>query len=287
MPGAKLETAVLSEWVAQAIVEAVEVLRAKGLRIDEWTLLGSSSRVVLELRPCQLIARVARLDALARLTVELAVAAHVASRGGPVAPPAASPGPYRGATIAITLWQPVTALAQLPEAAVGKAYSELRRSLDSFAGTLPDFRDEMRAASRLAAQSNLPGVSPADAALVRATLVSSLSALSTFSWKSVALHGDPHAGNVINTAEGPRWLDFESACMGPVEWDLSALQQCPTDIESDRALLRTLITLRGAAVVLWCAMKPNPSLAESEAISHHLDALHARDAVRNTNATPE
>ncbi|HTA90259.1 MAG TPA: phosphotransferase [Polyangiaceae bacterium] len=199
----------------------------------------------------------------------------VASRGGPVAPPAASSGPYRGATIAVTLWEPVTPLAQLTEAAVGKTYSELRRSLDSFAGTLPDFREEMRAASRLAAESDLPGVSPADAELVRATLVSSLSVLSTFSWNSVALHGDPHSGNVVNTVEGPRWLDFESACMGPVEWDLSALQQCPTDIESEPALLRTLIALRRAAVVLWCAMKPHPSAAESEAISRHLDALRA------------
>jgi Ser/Thr protein kinase RdoA (MazF antagonist) len=167
----------------------------------------------------------------------------------------------------------VTPLAQLTEAAVGNAYAELRRSLNSFAGALPDFREEILAASRQAAESNLPGVSHADAALLRATLASSPSVLSPFSWKSVALHGDPHSGNVVNTAEGPRWFDFESACAGPVEWDLSALGECPTGIEHDRDLLRTLATLRRAAVVLWCAMKPNPSAAESEAILRHLEAV--------------
>jgi Ser/Thr protein kinase RdoA (MazF antagonist) len=263
----------MSESVPHTIIEAVEVLRDSGLKIDAWTVLGSSSRVVVALRPCNLIARVAHLDALTRLTRELAVAAHVASIGGPVAPSAARPGPYQGATIAITLWQPVSALAQLTEAAVGNAYAELRRSLDSFAGTLPDFREEILAASRQAAEASLPGVSQADAALLRATLASSASVLSPFSWKSVALHGDAHSGNVISTADGPRWFDFESACAGPVEWDLSALGECPTGIEHDRDLLKTLVTLRRAAVVLWCAMKPNPSAAESEAISHHLEAL--------------
>ncbi|HWZ91627.1 MAG TPA: phosphotransferase [Polyangiaceae bacterium] len=265
----------MSESVPQAIIEAVEILRASGLVIDDWTVLGSSSRVVLALRPCHWVARVAQLDALTRLARELAVAAHVASVGGPVAPPAASPGPYLGATVAVTLWQPLTALGQLTEAAVGNAYVELRRSLDSFAGALPDFREEIRAASRQAAEASLPGVSQADAVFLRDTLASSESLLSPFSWNSVALHGDAHSGNVINTTDGPRWFDFESACAGPVEWDLSALSECPSGIEHNRDLLRTLVTLRRAAVVLWCAMKPNPSAAESEAFSHHLAALRA------------
>ena len=37
------------------------------------------------------------------------------------------------------------------------------------------------------------------------------------------LHGDAHPGNVIATREGLVWIDFEDACLGPVEWDLAAL----------------------------------------------------------------
>jgi thiamine kinase-like enzyme len=34
------------------------------------------------------------------------------------------------------------------------------------------------------------------------------------------LHGDAHARNLIPTAKGLLWNDFEDICMGLVEWDL-------------------------------------------------------------------
>ena len=37
------------------------------------------------------------------------------------------------------------------------------------------------------------------------------------------LHGDAHPGNVIATREGLVWIDFEDACLGPVEWDLATM----------------------------------------------------------------
>jgi hypothetical protein len=38
----------------------------------------------------------------------------------------------------------------------------------------------------------------------------------------VVLHGDPHAGNVVQAAPGqPLFCDFELAQLGPAEWDLS------------------------------------------------------------------
>src|SRR5262245_56391198 len=38
-----------------------------------------------------------------------------------------------------------------------------------------------------------------------------------------ALHGSPHAGNWLRTAQGVLLLDFETACRGPLEWDVAAL----------------------------------------------------------------
>ena len=38
-----------------------------------------------------------------------------------------------------------------------------------------------------------------------------------------ALHGDAHLFNCIPTAAGPVWHDLETACRGPVEYDLAAL----------------------------------------------------------------
>jgi len=44
------------------------------------------------------------------------------------------------------------------------------------------------------------------------------------SWARRPLHGDAHPGNVLLTADGPRWTDFEDVCLGPVEWDLASMQ---------------------------------------------------------------
>ena len=34
------------------------------------------------------------------------------------------------------------------------------------------------------------------------------------------LHGEPHPGNVLSTKLGPLFIDFETSCHGPVEFDL-------------------------------------------------------------------
>jgi thiamine kinase-like enzyme len=43
--------------------------------------------------------------------------------------------------------------------------------------------------------------------------------LAELSDEQVALHGDAHPGNLLATARGPLWIDFEDACHGPREWD--------------------------------------------------------------------
>jgi Ser/Thr protein kinase RdoA (MazF antagonist) len=38
------------------------------------------------------------------------------------------------------------------------------------------------------------------------------------------LHGDAHLQNVLQTGDGPIWIDLEGPRAGPIEWDLAALQ---------------------------------------------------------------
>ncbi|MEU6641426.1 aminoglycoside phosphotransferase family protein [Saccharomonospora sp. NPDC046836] len=45
----------------------------------------------------------------------------------------------------------------------------------------------------------------------------------TFPLPSALLHGDAHPGNVIVGPDGPVLCDFDSACAGPPEWDLTPL----------------------------------------------------------------
>jgi aminoglycoside phosphotransferase (APT) family kinase protein len=37
------------------------------------------------------------------------------------------------------------------------------------------------------------------------------------------VHGDSHPGNVVLTADGPLWSDWEDAHLAPLEWDLCCL----------------------------------------------------------------
>ena len=264
----------MSDWSAHAISEAIEVLTANGVETHAWTVLSSSNRLVLELRPCGLIAKIVPAERHEELAREAAVAIHVAACNGPAATPASDVGPYRAKSIAVSVWNPVILLGQASEAATCGAYLELRQCLDSFRGSLPDFREAISAAQGLVnpKSRSLPD---RDAAFLRGVFDSNSSSLSAFRWNDQALHGDPHSGNVVLTPEGPRWLDFESTCTGPVEWDLSALQSCAQRIPHDPGLHQVLVNLRRACVVAWCSAKRTPAAPDLEAIAYHLDELRA------------
>lgn len=40
---------------------------------------------------------------------------------------------------------------------------------------------------------------------------------------SHVIHGDAHLSNVVESAVGVRWSDFEGVCLGPREWDVATL----------------------------------------------------------------
>ena len=67
------------------------------------------------------------------------------------------------------------------------------------------------------------------------------------------LHGEPHPGNVLNTRNGPLFIDLETACRGPVEFDLAhvpkAVSECYAGI--DPALLDECRILVIAMVAAW------------------------------------
>jgi hypothetical protein len=68
------------------------------------------------------------------------------------------------------------------------------------------------------------------------------------------LHGEPHRGNVLKTRDGPLFIDFETCCRGPVEFDLAHV---PLDVSErypglvDRELLEMCRGLVLAMVAAW------------------------------------
>lgn len=270
----------MSTWVESAISEVVGVLRAEGLHIDGWKVLAKSNRLVVELRPCGWIAKICQTGALDQMERELAVAAHVVACGGPAGSPAPARKVSRAQGVVFSLWEALTWSADPPAEIVCSAYGALRSSLDSFHGELPDFSEAIVGASRVAQESALSCLTSEEATFLRSVLASSVSSLSEFRWSTRTLHGDPHTGNVVLTSSGPRWLDFESVCSGPLEWDLSALPGGAHLFVHDSDLLRVLVSLRRACVVTWCAARARPRHPELEAIRHHLEELKAEAALR-------
>ena len=53
------------------------------------------------------------------------------------------------------------------------------------------------------------------------------------------LHGEPHPGNVLSTKAGPVFIDLETCCRGPVEFDLAHVPTAVSEHypDADQALL--------------------------------------------------
>jgi Ser/Thr protein kinase RdoA (MazF antagonist) len=79
------------------------------------------------------------------------------------------------------------------------------------------FPDLEHARGALFDDLEMAALSPVDRAFLRAAFTDLLNNLDDRSFPQQALHGEPHAGNYLLTPSGPRWIDFEGSCLGPLE----------------------------------------------------------------------
>src|SRR4029077_5476549 len=66
-----------------------------------------------------------------------------------------------------------------------------------------------------------PDLRAADRDLLTSTLRRLSTAISERGTAEQLLHGEPHLGNVLRTRKGLRFIDFETCCRGPVEFDIA------------------------------------------------------------------
>src|SRR5438477_492467 len=83
-----------------------------------------------------------------------------------------------------------------------------------------------------------------------------------------------HLGNVLSTAAGPRWIDFEAVSYGPLEWDLAFLTDdaVATFPDVEPRLLAVLRPLNSARVATWCWARADLPGMRSHA-EHHLEIV--------------
>jgi hypothetical protein len=251
---------------------AVDACRAVGaacnLCVDDAVVLSNSNRVAVLLRPCEVLARVAprtRQDA-ARFEVE--VAQRLAGTGAPLATldPRVEPRIYEQDDFAVTLWtyyEPVPPYDIAPDE-YARALERLHagmRQVDVTGDWLPHFMDRVDQAQRLVDDpTNNPEIAGAERELLGTTLRTLSRAIVDRGASEQLLHGEPHPGNVLRTRRGLLFIDLETCCRGPIEFDIAHATTNgsgpPTEVGAlytgaDQSLVRVCWLLMLAMVTAW------------------------------------
>jgi hypothetical protein len=198
---------------------ALAAARGAGLAVERAQVARVASNVLVRLEPGPFAARLTGAtegfrDSAANLRREVRLAAALAGAGAPVCAPLG--GPYEAGGRIVTLWPWLELHGEAGDAAqAGRALHACHDALADLdpAGLELEPLAMLTEARRLAADA-LPEVMPA--------IERALGTLGAARRQQI-VHGDSHPGNVLWTAGGPLWSDWEDAHLGPLEWDLGCL----------------------------------------------------------------
>ena len=244
--------------VSRALAAAKGIARRCDLPVHDVAILQRSNKLSLRLVPCDAFARVAHVgQEVAKLEIEVAEGL-AGIEGCPVAAldPRVAPRVHEQDGFAVTLWtwyEPRTNRA-LPPADYALALQRLHDGMRRLAVAAPHFTDRVAEAQRLVSSPDLtPALAAADRELLGRMLRSLRDSICDRGAPEQLLHGEPHSGNVLTTDDGPRFVDLETCCRGPVEFDLAHVPEAVGDFypDVDRALLRECRTLVLAMVAAW------------------------------------
>jgi hypothetical protein len=282
-----VEPSALSEtplWQAD-VAAASAVARDLGLKYVNPVVLHVSSHTTVRLAPWPIVARVLSAFELERMMPgvrrELQVAQHLAAKRAPAVAPTVDPppGPHVFGNATVTLWTFVeqrTAGGRADALAAGHALHALHTALSDFPGELPLFTEDLdHCASLLADGQALRALPDAERAFLVGSLAELRPGLSFDRQQLGPLHGDAHLGNVMMTTAGAVWADLESACLGPLEWELTSLPSAARAAFApvDKPLFRRLSLLRSLVVSVWCFYHAERSLEVRSAAEYHLRRL--------------
>ncbi|MEE1942995.1 aminoglycoside phosphotransferase family protein [Streptomyces sp. TRM 70361] len=243
--------------VPRAVAAAMATAASLGLAADDTVVLQDSNKLTLRLLPCDVVARVAPVaDQVARLEVELA--RRLAGAGCPVAAlePRVEPRVHERDGFVVTLWTYYGPVAprEVPPADYADALGRLHAGMREVDVPVPRFTDRVGQARRLVAdRDRTPALADADRELLGDTLRGLGRVIDGRGGAEQLLHGEPHPGNVLGTENGPLFVDLETCCRGPVEFDLA---HAPEEVGehypgADQDMLRQCRILVLAVVTAW------------------------------------
>jgi aminoglycoside phosphotransferase (APT) family kinase protein len=243
--------------VPRAVAAAMSTASSLGLTVDDAIVLHDSNRLTLRLLPCDVLAQVAPVaHQVAQFEIELAQ--RLAESGSPVAAldPRVEPRVHERDGLVITLWtyyEPATRREVSP-ADYANALARLHAGMRKLDVPTPHFTDRVEQAEQLvASRDHTPALADADRELLGDTLRSLRRAIGEHGGAEQVLHGEPHPGNLLTTKNGLLFIDLETCCRGPVEFDLA---HAPDEVSEhypgvDQGLLRDCRILMLAMITTW------------------------------------
>jgi Ser/Thr protein kinase RdoA (MazF antagonist) len=227
------------------------------LTADDAIVLHDSNKLTLRLLPCDVLARVAPVaHQVAQFEVELAQ--RLAESESPVAAldPRVEPRVYERDGFVVTLWtyyEPAIP-GEVSPADYASALGRLHAGMRTLDVPAPHFTDRVEQAQQLvASRDHSPALAGADRELLGNTLGSLRRVIGERGGAEQLLHGEPHPGNVLTTKNGLLFIDLETCCRGPVEFDLA---HAPEEVSEhypgvNQGLLRECQILVLAMITTW------------------------------------
>ncbi|WP_427920979.1 phosphotransferase [Streptomyces sp. cg40] len=242
--------------VTRATAAATSIAVSLHLPVDDAVVLQNSNKLALRLTPCDVFARVAHVgEEVAQFEVELAQ--RLVEAGSPVCAlePRVEPRVYTRDGFAVTLWtyrEPVSPHTAPVDYA--KALEQLHAGMREVDLPSPRFTDRITEAEAVVADPDRsPELADAERVFLGGRLAGLRRAIDERGAVEQLLHGEPHPGNVLGTANGPLFIDLETCCRGPVEFDLAHVPEAvPAHYPNvDQGLLDECRQLVLAIVAAW------------------------------------
>jgi hypothetical protein len=242
---------------SRAMAAALSIASSLGLAADDAVVVHDSNKLTLRLLPGDVLARVAPVaEQVAQFEVDLAQ--RLARSGCPVAvlERRVDPRVYERDGFVVTLWtyyEPVTP-AEISAASYASALQRLHAGMRALDIPAPHFTDRVEQAQQLvASRDRTPALADADRELLAGTLRRLRRVIGGRGAAEQLLHGEPHPGNVLTTKHGLLFVDLETCCRGPVEFDLA---HAPEEVSEhypgvDQDLLRECRILVLAMITTW------------------------------------
>lgn len=251
-----------STEVSRALAATRSDAAERGLSVKDTIVIQNANRLAVRLVPSDVLARVAapvrRNHEVAAFEVEMARRLEEADCPVAVLDPRVEPVVHLRDGFAITYWKYYEPLPAADTTVGGYAQTleRLHAGMRRVDAPAPHFTDRVEEAQSIVAdRSQSPELIDSDRELLADSLRTLRRSVVDRSADEQLLHGEPHPGNLLRTTSGLRFIDFETCCYGPIEFDIA---HAPDEVGdhyplADPRLLRDCRILILAMIAAWRA----------------------------------